>query len=80
VIQTIQEGAMLYATAVVSADRRYVRISPTPRFQGISEVNTFNFATGESGTSQGGTGGQGYGGLGFGGGGFGGFGGGGGMF
>ena len=78
VIQTISEGASMSAVAVVSADRRYVRITPVPYFSGISEVNTFNFATGESGQSGGGTGGQGYGGMGFGGGGLGGFGGGGG--
>jgi hypothetical protein len=75
VIQTLPEGANMIATAVISADRRYVRISPQPTFSGISEVNVFNFASGESGTSQGGTGGLGFGGMGFGGGGFGGFGG-----
>ena len=63
---------LLEAGTVVSADRRYVRISPQPMFTGISEVNTFNYVSGESGTSQGGTGGQGYGGM------FGGLGGGGG--
>jgi hypothetical protein len=57
------EGAMLMATAVVSADRRYVRVSPSPFFSGIGQVNTFNTFTGASGTSNGGTGGQGFGGL-----------------
>jgi hypothetical protein len=66
VITTIQEGAGLSATAVISADRRYVRITPQPQFQGITEVNTFNMASGDTGTSSGGTGGMGYGGTGFG--------------
>lgn len=79
VIQTLPEGANLRATAVISADRRYVRITPSPIFSGISEVNTFNFATGQGGAGRGGTGGVGFGGGGFGGGGLGGFGGGGGM-
>jgi hypothetical protein len=57
------EGAFMMATAVVSADRRYVRVSPSPMFSGIGQVNTFNSFTGESGTSNGGTGGQGFGGL-----------------
>ena len=30
--------------AVVSADRRYVRMSPTPFFSTIGDVKTFNFA------------------------------------
>jgi tetratricopeptide (TPR) repeat protein len=84
VIQWIMEGAQLGVAAVISADRRYVRIGVYPVFQAISKVNTFNYALGTSGSSQGGTGGQGFGGLGGGGGagglggGFGGGGGGGG--
>ncbi|MGB9687981.1 hypothetical protein [Thermogutta sp.] len=77
-ITVIPEGTMLTAAATVSADRRYVRVNPYPVFQAISEVNIFNFVTGESGQGLGGTGGRGFGGLfggGFGGG-FGGFGGG----
>ncbi len=72
VIVTLPEGANIGVTAVVSHDRRYVRITPSPLFSGISEVNTFNFVSGMSGTSNGGTGGQGFGGGGFGGGGGGG--------
>jgi len=80
-ITVIPEGSMLTAAATISADRRYVRVNPYPTFQGIGEVNIFNFVTGQSGQGRGGTGGLGYGGL-FGGGGgygggFGGFGGGG---
>ncbi len=70
-ITVIPEGSMLTAAATISADRRYVRVNPYPTFQGIGEVNIFNFVTGESGTGRGGTGGRGFGGL-FGGGGFGG--------
>lgn len=85
VIVTLPEGVQLVASAVISADRRYVRFNGTPFFSGVGEVNTFNFATGQSGTSNGGTGGQGFGGGGGaggfgGGGGGGGFGGGGGQF
>ena len=40
-------------TGVVSADRRYVRISPTPNFTGVGAVTTFNIqsaaATGTDG-------------------------------
>jgi hypothetical protein len=75
VIQTLPEGANLQAMAVISADRRYVRITTTPLFSGIAQVNTFNMSTGAGGTTAGGTGGQGFSGLfggGFGGGGLGG--------
>jgi len=77
VIITLPEGANLAATAVVSADRRYVRITVVPLFSGVSEVNVFNTASGENTEGRGGTGGQGFSQL-FGGGGTGGFGGGGG--
>ena len=76
VITVLPEGAMMMATAVISADRRYVRITASPQFTGVAEVNVFNTASGENTTGQGGTGGQGYSGL-FGGGGGGGMGGGG---
>lgn len=32
------------ATAVISADRRYVRISAAPFFSTVGDVQTFNFA------------------------------------
>ncbi len=66
VITVLPEGAMLEAQAVISADRRYVRITPMPFFSGVSQVNTFNMATGASGTTSGGTGNQGYSGSSFG--------------
>lgn len=73
VISTLPQGAMMFTTAVVSADRRYVRVSPLPIFSVVSEVNTFNYFSGASGTSNG-AGGGGFGGGG-GAGGLGGFGG-----
>lgn len=52
VITTLPEGANMSASAVVSADRRYVRITATPLFSTIPEVSTFNFATGGGSTMQ----------------------------
>jgi len=60
VITVLPEGANLGATAVISADRRYVRITCAPMFSGIAEVNVFNTASGENTSGQGGTGGQGF--------------------
>ncbi|MCL6502434.1 MAG: hypothetical protein K6T86_07085 [Pirellulales bacterium] len=73
VIRSVPKGAMMSAIAVISADRRYVRVTPFPQFTGVTEVNTFNFVTGQTGQSAG----AGFGGFGAGGGGggFGGFGG-----
>ncbi|HQU45300.1 MAG TPA: hypothetical protein PK867_20965, partial [Pirellulales bacterium] len=77
VIISLPSGASMFTSAVISADRRYVRVTPLPFFSAVGEVNTFNFVTGASGSSGGGgkTGGFGGGG---GAGGLGGFGGGGG--
>ena len=76
-ITVIPEGAFSSMTAVVSADRRYVRVSPQPFFSQIQQVFTFNFVSGEEGGGGlgglGGGGGGGGGGLGGGGGGLGGF-------
>ena len=66
VIIQLPEGANLMASAVISADRRYVRFTGVPFFSGVAEVNTFNTVTGEGGQGRGGTGGLGFGGLGFG--------------
>jgi len=72
VIITLPQGANLIATAVISADRRYVRVSAGPLFSQITQVQTFNFVTGQQGNNQvpggGGTGGFGGGGGGTGGG------------
>ena len=67
IIITLPSGTQMLATGVVSADRRYVRISASPSFTGVGNVQTFSFA----GAAQGGGGGGG-GGLGGGGGGGGG--------
>ena len=42
VIITLPEGTNLAATGVVSADRRYVRITTVPLFSAVSAVHTFN--------------------------------------
>jgi hypothetical protein len=47
VITQLPEGASFNCTAVISADRRYVRVSPTPLFSQVTDVNTFNFVTGQ---------------------------------
>ena len=62
VIVTLPEGASMSGTAVISADRRYVRFSGRPLFSGVTEVNIFNTSTGSNTSGQGGTGGQGFGG------------------
>lgn len=51
VIQVLPEGTNFIATAVISADRRYVRYSGLPLFSAITEVNTFNTFTGQTGSS-----------------------------
>jgi hypothetical protein len=59
VIQWFPKGAYMMATAVVSADRRYVRITAMPMFTGVSSVETFNMSTGQTGSTNQGTGGYG---------------------
>jgi hypothetical protein len=44
IIQTLPEGAQMAAVGVISADRRYVRISTAPTFSTIGDVQTFTFA------------------------------------
>jgi hypothetical protein len=71
VISTLPEGTNMFAQAVVSADRRYVRITTTPLFSGVGQVTQFNFsgggAQGTGGAGGGGGGGMGGGGMGGGG-------------
>ena len=67
-ITQLPEGAGMTTLAIISADRRYVRISPAPFFSQVGDVTTFNFVTGQEGTGTGGAGGAA---LGIGGGGFG---------
>lgn len=59
VVQLIPEGASLSAAAVVSADRRYVRIGVVPMFSTITDVFTFSFIGGAGGFNGGGGGFQG---------------------
>ena len=53
-ITTLPEGASLLTLAIISADRRYVRVSPAPFFSQIGDVTTFNFVTGDEGGGGGG--------------------------
>ena len=48
VITTLPEGTNMWASAVVSPDRRYVRVSVQPFFSQIDRVDTFNFKTGRT--------------------------------
>jgi hypothetical protein len=65
IITTLPEGTNMYARAVVSADRRYVRITCVPLFSGVGNVTQFNFSgagaggTGAAGAAGGGLGGAG---------------------
>ena len=78
IIQPISDGISLTVVAVISADRRFVRLSLAPQFNNVVDVFTFSFASGGAGGGAigGGQGGGGQGGFGGGGGGFGGGGGG----
>ncbi|MFN0055475.1 MAG: hypothetical protein ACKV0T_25290 [Planctomycetales bacterium] len=74
VITVLNEGATMSALAVVSGDRRYVRLSLNPFFSAISAVSTFSFINGIGGGGNIGGGGPGGGGGGPGAGGGGGIG------
>jgi hypothetical protein len=56
VITVLPEGTNFNASAVISADRRYVRVTPMPLFSGIGNVDTFTFngGTGQQGGGGGG--------------------------
>ena len=56
VIGFINEGVSLTANAVVSADRRFVRISVAPFFNTLREIQTFSFQGGTTAPQGGGTG------------------------
>ncbi len=43
IITTLSEGVTMSAMAVISADRRYVRITAIPSFTAITDVFTFSF-------------------------------------
>ena len=51
VIITLPAGANFTGTGVISADRRYVRVTVLPLFSQIGMVTTFNITTGATGTS-----------------------------
>ncbi len=75
VIVPLPAGASMSAVAVVSADRRYVRITFPQNaliFSAIGDVTTFNIATGATSTGSGQSGSSGFSGFGGGGGGGGG--------
>lgn len=59
-IESLPEGATFMVQAVISADRRYVRITSMPFFSGVSSVSTFNMASGATGSTTNGTGNSGY--------------------
>ncbi|MCH7728202.1 MAG: hypothetical protein IH991_17250, partial [Planctomycetes bacterium] len=68
-ITTLPEGTNQTMTGIISADRRYVRITAMPVFSAVGDVTTFSTAPGGGGQGgQGGFGGGGFGGGGFGGG------------
>ncbi len=46
VIANIPSGAQMSALAIVSGDRRYVRLSMSPTFSNITDVFTFSFVNG----------------------------------
>lgn len=50
VIQTISEGVSLGVRAVISGDRRYVRLSVSPQFTNVTDVFTFGVVEGASTT------------------------------
>lgn len=46
VVTTLNEGSILTASAIVSPDRRYVRIAVNPQFTTLTDVFTFSFVSG----------------------------------
>ncbi len=48
-ITVVSEGTTLQVSAVVSADRRFVRLTVSPVFQNLTDVFTFSFAGGAGG-------------------------------
>jgi hypothetical protein len=66
IITTLPAGTNFNASAVISADRRYVRVTPMPLFSSIGEVSTFSYVTSDN-NQGGGIGGGGIGGGGIGG-------------
>ena len=67
VIQYLNDETRLQGVAVVSSDRRYVRVNMMPFFSGVGQVLQFNTVSGGGGQGGGGQGGGGMGGGGMGG-------------
>jgi hypothetical protein len=59
VITVLSEGVQNTAMAVISGDRRYVRLTMQPMFTAITRVDTFSFFTGNANTGGAATGGTG---------------------
>ena len=57
-IQVINDGAQLFVRAVISADRRYVRLAVSPVFNNVTDVFTFSFVGGGGNIGLGGNQGQ----------------------
>jgi tetratricopeptide (TPR) repeat protein len=57
VVQTLSDTTSLSGIAVVSSDRRYVRVSMQPFFSGVGQVLQFNTTAGGGGAGGGGMGG-----------------------
>ncbi|MCA9082101.1 MAG: hypothetical protein KDA58_16180, partial [Planctomycetaceae bacterium] len=57
-VQVLNEGAILGASAVVSPDRRYVRIAVRPQFNTITDVFTYSILGGQTTSNPGGAGGN----------------------
>jgi general secretion pathway protein D len=53
-IAVVPDGVFLLVQAVISADRRFVRLSVSPNFTNITDVFTFSFVGGQGGQQQGG--------------------------
>jgi len=68
IVTTLSEGVSMSAMAVVSGDRRFVRITTVPAFTAITDVFTFSFVNSGNPTGNPGLGGGGMGGGGIGGG------------
>jgi hypothetical protein len=51
VVQQIPDGIFMTVQAVVSADRRYVRLAVSPNFTNVTDVFTFSFVSGAQPTA-----------------------------
>src|SRR5205814_4084194 len=49
-ITVLPEGVMMFVLAVISADRRYVRLTVIPSFTAITDVQSFSFISGAAST------------------------------